>query len=56
MTFGILEDVMVRIEQCIFPIDFIGFEMREPDILSRAPTITNWEKGLVVLRVGKESL
>ena len=65
---GILEDVMVRVEHCIFPVDFIVAEMNVPDHLSRAPIIlgrpflataravTDWEKGLVVLRVGEESV
>ena len=65
---GILEDVMVRVEQCVFPVDFIIAEMSVPDHLSRAPIIlgrpflattramTDWEKGLVVLRVREESV
>ena len=65
---GILEDVMVRVEQCVFPVDFIVAQMSVPDHLSRAPVIlgrpfqatsravTDWEKGLVVLRVGEESV
>ena len=59
---------MVRVERCIFPVDFIVAKMNVPDHLSREPIIlgrpflaaaravTDWEKGLVVLRVGEESL
>ena len=59
---------MVRVEQCVFPVDFIVAEMSVPDRLSRAPIILgrpilataraviDWEKGLVVLRVGEETI
>ena len=58
----------MKVEHFIFPIDFILAEMNVPDHLSRAPIIigklflataqvvTDWEKGLVVLRVGEESV
>ena len=59
---------MVRVEQCVFPVDFIVAEMSVPNHLGRAPIIlgrpfqataqavTDWDKGLVVLRVGEESV
>ena len=36
---SILEDVMVRVEHCILPVDFIIVEMNVPNHLSRAPII-----------------
>ena len=59
---------MVRVEQCVFPADFIVPEIEVPDNLTRAPiilgrpflatarAITDWEKGKTILRVGEESV
>ena len=59
---------MVRVEQCVFPADFIVVEIEVPDNLTRAPiilgrlflatawAITDWEKGKTILRVGEESI
>ena len=36
---GLLEDVIVRIEDCYFPIDFLVFDMKMTKELSQAPII-----------------
>ena len=60
-----VEDVIVRIEGCYFPVDFIVVDMKITKELSRAPIIlrrpflatakavTNWGKGEVILKVGE---
>ena len=65
---GIVEDVIVRIEGCYFPVDFIVVDMKITKQLSQAliilgrpflPTtkaITNWEKGEVILKVGDHTM
>ena len=65
---GELINVMVRVEQCVFPDDFIVAKIEVPDNLTRAPiilgrpflatarVITDWEKGKTILRVGEESV
>ena len=57
--------MMVSVEQCVFPADFIVAEIEVPDNLTRAPIIlgkpflatarvvTDWEKGKTILRVGE---
>ena len=61
---GIVEDVIVRIKGCYFPVDFLVVDMKITKELSQAPIIlgrpflvtakvvTNWGKGEVILKVG----
>ncbi|XP_012477517.1 uncharacterized protein LOC105793136 [Gossypium raimondii] len=62
---GIIEDVLVKVDKFIFPIDFVVFDMDEdievPMILGRpflatARTITDVGTGELVLRVGDEKI
>ena len=60
---GLVEDVIVRIEDCYFPVDFLVVDMKITEELSQAPIIlgrpflatakavTDWEKGAVILKV-----
>ena len=62
---GLVEDVIVRIEDCYFPVDFLVVDMKMTKELSKAPfilgrpflatakAITDWEKGEVILKVGE---
>ncbi|CAA6664145.1 unnamed protein product [Spirodela intermedia] len=66
--YGMLKDVMVKVEHCTFSVDFIVADMKRPENWSRAPIISgrpflatakaiiDWEKGIVVLRVGEEKV
>ena len=60
--------MMVWIEQCVFPADFMVAEIEVPDNVTKAPiilgrpflataqAINDWEKGKTILRVGEESV
>ena len=62
---GLVEDVIVRTEDCYFPIDFLVVDMKMTKELSQAPIIlgrpflatvkavTYWWKGEVILKVGE---
>ena len=62
---GLVEDVIVRIEDCNFPVDFLVVDMKMTKELSQAPiilgqpflatakVITDWGKGEVILKVGE---
>ena len=62
---GIVEDAIVRIEGCYFPVDFLVVDMKITKELSQAPIIlrrpflaiakavTDWGKGEVILKVGE---
>ena len=66
--YGLLEDVILRIEDCYIPIDFLVVGMKMTKELSQAPIIlgqpflatmkavTNWEKGEVILKVGEHTV
>ena len=61
---GVVEDVIVKVENCYFPVDFIMVDMKSmkdltdsPIILGRpflatAKAITDWGKGEVIFQVG----
>ena len=61
----LVEDIIVRIEDCYFPVDFLVVDMKMTKELSQAPiilgrpflatakSITDWGKGEVILKVGK---
>ena len=61
---GLVDDVIVRIEDCYFPVDFLVVDMKMTKELSQAPIIlgrpflatakavTDWGKGEVILKVG----
>ena len=65
---GIVEDVIVGIEGCHFPIDFLVVDMKITKELSQAPIIlgrpllatakavTDWGKGEVILKVGENTV
>ena len=65
---GLVEDVIVRIEDCYFPVDFLVFDMKMTKELSQAPiilgrpflatakAITDWGKGEVILKVGEHTV
>ena len=65
---GLVEDVIVRIEDCYFPIDFLVVDMKMTKELSQAliflgqpflataKAITDWGKGEVILKVGEHSV
>ncbi|CAA6674662.1 unnamed protein product [Spirodela intermedia] len=65
---GIVEDVIVRIEGCYFPVDFLVVDMKITKELSQAPIIlgrpflatakavTDWGKGEVILKVGEHTV
>ena len=62
------EDVIVRIEECYFPVDFLVVDMKMTKELSQAPIIlgrpflatakavTDWGKGEVILKVGEHTV
>ena len=62
---GLVEDVIVRIEDCYFPVDFLVVDMEMTKKLSQASIIlgrpflanakavTDWGKGEVILKVGE---
>ena len=65
---GLTEDVIVRIEDCYFPVDFLVVDMQMTKELSQAPIIprrpflatvkavTDWGKGEVILKVGEHTV
>ena len=65
---GIVEDVIVKVEKCYFPVDFIIVDMKStkdftdsPSILGRpflatAKAIMNWGKGEVIFQVGDSTM
>ena len=65
---GLVEDVIVRIEDCYFPVDFLVVDMKMTKELSQAPIIlgqpflatakavTDWGKGEVILKVGEHTV
>ena len=65
---GLVEDVIVRIEDCYVPIDFLVVDMKMTKELSQAPIIlrrpflatsktgTDWGKGEVILKVGEHTV
>ena len=62
--YGIMEDVVVTVKNCKFPVDFVVIDMKLAGNLSKAPiilgrpflatsrAITNWGKGTIELKVG----
>ena len=65
---GVVEDVIVKVENCYFPVDFIIVDMKStkdlinsPIILGRpflatAKAITDWGKGEVNFQVGDSTM
>ena len=65
---GLVEDVIVRIEDCYFPVDFLVVDMKMTKELSQAPIIlgrpflatakavTDWGKGEVILKVEEHTM
>ena len=65
---GIVEDVIVKVENCYFPVDFIIMHMKStkdftdaPIILGRpflatAKTIMDWGKEEVIFQVGESTM
>ena len=65
---GLVEDVIVRIEDCYFPVDFLVVDIKMTKELSQAPIIlgrpflatakavTDWGKGEVILKVGEHTV
>ena len=65
---GVVEDVIVKVEKCYFPVDFIIVDMKStkdftdsPIILGRpflatAKVITDWGKGEVIFQVGDSTM
>ena len=65
---GIVEDVIVRIKGCYFPVDFLVVDMKITKELSQAPIILgrpflatakaviDWGKGEVILKVGEHTV
>ena len=65
---GLVEDVIIRIEDCYFPVDFLVVDMKMTKELSQAPIIlgrpflatakavTDWGKGEVILKVGEHTV
>ena len=65
---GIVDDMIVRIKGCYFPVDFLEVDVKITKELSRAPIIlgrrflatmkavTDWGKGEVILKVGEHTV
>ena len=65
---GLVEDVILRIEDCYFPVDFLVVDMKMTKELSQAPIIlgrpflaiakavTDWGKGEVIKKVGEHTV
>ena len=65
---GVVEDVIVKVENCYFPVDFVIVDMKStkdlidsPIILGRpflatAKAITDWGKGEVIFQVGDSTM
>ena len=65
---GLVEDVIVRIEDCYFLVDFLVVDMKMTKDLSQAliilgrpflataKAVTDWGKGEVILKVGEHTV
>ena len=65
---GIVEDIIIRIEDCYFLVDFLVVDMKTTKELSQAPIIlgwpflatakaaTYWRKGEVTLKAGEHTM
>ena len=65
---GLVEDLIVRIKDCYFLVDFLVVDMKKTKELSQAPiilgrpflatakVITDWGKGEVILKVGEHDV
>ena len=65
---GLVEDVIVKIEDCYFPVDFLVVDMKMTKELSQAliilgrpflataKAVTDWGKGEVILNVGEHTV
>ena len=65
---GLVEDIIVRIEDCYFPVDFLVVDMKMTKELSQAliilgrpfldtvKVVTNWGKREVILKVGEHTV
>ena len=65
---GLVEDVIVRIEDCYFPVDFLVVDMKMTKELSQAliilgrpflataKAVTDWGKGEVILKMGEHTV
>ena len=65
---GLVEDVIVKIEDCYFPVDFLVVDMKMTKELSQAliilgrpflataKSVTDWGKGEVILNVGEHTV
>ena len=65
---ALVEDIIVRIEYCYFPVDFLVVDIKMTKELSQAPIIlgwpilaivkavTDWGKGEVILKVGEHTV
>ena len=65
---SIVEDVIIKIEDCYFPVDFLVVDMKTTKELSQASiilgrpflttakAITDWGKGEVILKVGEHTV
>ena len=64
---GLVEDVIVRIKDCYFPVDFLVVDMKMIELsqapiilgqpfLATAKAITDWGKGEVILKVGEHTV
>ena len=64
----LVENVIVRIEDCYFPVDFLVVDMKMTKELSQAPIILgrpllatakaviDWGKGEIILKVGEHTV
>ena len=65
---GVVEDVIVKVENCYFPVDFIIVHMKSKKdftdspiilgtpLLATAKAITDWGKGKVIFEVGDNTM
>ena len=65
---GIVEDVIIKIEDCCFPVDFLVVDMKTSKelcyasiilgrrFLATVKAITDWEKEEVILKVGEHTV
>ena len=65
---GLVEDVIIRIEDYYFPVDFLVVDMKmtkeliqasiilEQPFLATAKAVTDWGKGEVILKVGEHTM
>ena len=66
--YNVVEDVIVKVENCYFPVDFIIMDMKStkdftdsPIILGRpflatAKAITDWGKGEIIFQIGDSTM